>query len=181
MFDSLTYDKVTEQEMNNIIKERCSVMEEYEIHVGTDSQSYSGTNVVVVVLILEMGDISNKARFFFSKTTRVKRFENLRVKIESEVNESIMLGLRLKEFCRQNDIPEERVEIDLDVGRNGPTKDLIQAMVGWVVGSGFKCNIKPDSPAASSIADKKSKKGSGRAPVPHIRPPRKHKSKLAIN
>ena len=46
------------------------------------------------------------------------------------------------------------VEIHLDVGNNGATKELIKEVVGMVNGSGFTCRIKPQAYGASSVADR---------------------------
>ena len=46
------------------------------------------------------------------------------------------------------------VEIHLDVGENGKTKELIRDIVGMITGTGFAARIKPDSFGASKVADK---------------------------
>jgi predicted RNase H-related nuclease YkuK (DUF458 family) len=47
--------------------------------------------------------------------------------------------------------------IHLDIGKNGPTKELIQELSGWMIALGYDFEIKPDSYAASHIADRYSK------------------------
>ena len=42
----------------------------------------------------------------------------------------------------------------MDVGMNGPTKDLIREISGFVRAYGFIVCIKPESYAASSVADR---------------------------
>ena len=51
------------------------------------------------------------------------------------------------------------VSIHIDAGNSpkGKTKDLVNFVTGWVRATGFNCTIKPDSYAASSVADKISK------------------------
>lgn len=49
------------------------------------------------------------------------------------------------------------LEIHLDIGMNGPTRDLIKEMVGRVSGLGFTVKIKPCSTAASSLANRYTK------------------------
>lgn len=46
------------------------------------------------------------------------------------------------------------LEIHIDVGNVGKTREMIREVVGMVVGSGFTAKTKPDSWAASSVADK---------------------------
>ncbi len=60
------------------------------------------------------------------------------------------LGISLKNA----DEPNYDFQIHIDVGQNGPTRDMIKEVVGMVRGNGFKAKIKPESYAASSIADK---------------------------
>ncbi len=45
-------------------------------------------------------------------------------------------------------------QIHIDVGKNGPTKELIDTVVGMVKGYGFEAVIKPDSFGASTVADR---------------------------
>jgi predicted RNase H-related nuclease YkuK (DUF458 family) len=47
-----------------------------------------------------------------------------------------------------------KVEIHLDVGTHGDTRDLVKEVIGMVVGSGFDAHIKPNSCGASKVADK---------------------------
>ena len=46
------------------------------------------------------------------------------------------------------------LEIHIDVGALGPTRDMIKEVVGMVSGNGFTAKTKPDSWGASSVADK---------------------------
>lgn len=47
-----------------------------------------------------------------------------------------------------------QLEVHVDIGRFGPTRDMIKEIVGMILGSGFAVKIKPESYAASSVADK---------------------------
>ena len=46
------------------------------------------------------------------------------------------------------------LEIHVDIGKNGPTKELIDEVVGMILGSGLAVRIKPEAYAASAVADK---------------------------
>jgi len=46
------------------------------------------------------------------------------------------------------------LEIHIDVGALGPTRDMIREVVGMVNGNGFTARTKPESWGASSVADK---------------------------
>jgi len=46
------------------------------------------------------------------------------------------------------------LEIHIDVGALGPTREMIKEVVGMVSGNGFVAKTKPESWGASSVADK---------------------------
>jgi len=153
VFKSETYGNVTEEEMFDILEEKLTGRNDYTIHVGSDSQSYGQTNLVTVILVRW----HKNGGFFFSHKQRIKRIENLQHKIQTETDASIKLGTRLKDELIDREMLNSEVSIDLDIGRNGPTKQLIKPIVGWVLGMGFSYNIKPESYAASCVADRISK------------------------
>ena len=47
--------------------------------------------------------------------------------------------------------------IHVDAGFNGPTREVIPEIVGWVKSCGYDVHVKPESFVASTIADKLSK------------------------
>jgi len=49
---------------------------------------------------------------------------------------------------------QPKVEVHIDVGQNGPTREVIKELVGLVKSSGFEARIKPDAYVASTVADK---------------------------
>ena len=46
------------------------------------------------------------------------------------------------------------LEIHVDIGPNGPTRELIADIVGMIRANGFKVAIKPSSWGASHVADR---------------------------
>jgi len=46
------------------------------------------------------------------------------------------------------------LEIHIDVGSLGPTRDMIKEVVGMVTGNGFVAKTKPEAWGASTVADK---------------------------
>ena len=46
------------------------------------------------------------------------------------------------------------VEIHVDIGQKGPTRELIAEVVGMIRGNGFNVKTKPDAFGASSVADR---------------------------
>lgn len=143
---SITYGNVTIKEMVDIIKNQ---PEGCKIIVGTDSQERDKKERLVrVVTVWNVG----YGGFFFYDIIWLPIFKSLRNKIFTEISYSINLAMELSKFQEIDDI-----EIHVDIGENGPTKEFMKEIYGWIHGIGFKCSIKPYSFAASSIADKFSK------------------------
>ena len=65
------------------------------------------------------------------------------------------MSLDLYEKC-----PEADIEIHLDISssdKKEKTSSYADMLIGYARGVGFKCKVKPDAFAATSIADKHSK------------------------
>ena len=67
---------------------------------------------------------------------------------------SLDVASRFTALLAENGYSDLNVEIHLDVGEKGDTKELIREVVGMVIGSGFDARIKPDSYGATKVADK---------------------------
>ncbi|MBV7276347.1 ribonuclease H-like YkuK family protein [Clostridium thailandense] len=151
---SITYGDVSFKSMIQIIKKyiQSDQSRKYEIAIGTDSQNFDITKVVVVVAIWRVGN----GGIFFYDIKRVNKISNLRQKIFYETSLSIELAQRLSEKFNEEDFKCD-ISIHVDVGDDGLTSKMIPEIVGWVKSCGFTCNVKPYSYAASSIANKYSK------------------------
>lgn len=133
--------------INEYVKEKPEY--EYNIMVGTDSQSESNTKVVLVICVHRIGN----GGVYFYFTEKVKKIKNLRTKIYYETKLSIELAKALNENMFESGV-EYNFSIHADIGKNGPTSKLISEIVGWIEAEGFECHIKPDSYVASTIADR---------------------------
>ena len=130
----------------------------YEIVIGSDSQATSAGRAAFVTAIV-VRRIGNGGVSFW--TRHEEKFFNLKDRIWKEAMLSITLAQELRTFMKE-EIGEEmfwekRVEfrcIHIDVGVNGPTKDLIDGISGMVKGYGFIPVIKPYSYGAFVVADK---------------------------
>ncbi|GAB6159200.1 ribonuclease H-like YkuK family protein [Desulfotomaculum varum] len=125
----------------------------YKIIVGTDSQVRGETCFVTAVIVHRKG---KGARFYYRKNIQ-RKIKSLRQKIFYETSMSLEMGAKITSFLAQGGAAGIHVEIHIDVGHHGETKDLIREVVGMVTGSGFEAKIKPDSFAASSVADRYTK------------------------
>jgi predicted RNase H-related nuclease YkuK (DUF458 family) len=125
----------------------------YKLIVGTDSQLREDVCYVTAILILREG---KGGRFYYSKE-REKTKLSLKQRIFYETSKSLTVAARLAEKLTVNGLEELDIQIHLDVGEHGQTKEIIKEVVGMVVGSGFDARIKPDSYGASKVADKYTK------------------------
>ena len=131
----------------------------YDIVVGCDSSSGEKPAFPVAIVILRVGQ---GGRFFFKRIqySKEKKFYNIHQRVLQEVLISCELSLFLREKLR------ERIEelgyhfnyqfryIHADIGENGKTKDMIKEVVGLIRSNGFEAKLKPESFAASIVADR---------------------------
>lgn len=126
----------------------------YQIIIGSDSSSTNPVSVVSAVTVWRIGN--GGIHFWFNGEKKV--FHTLQDRIYEETIRSVTLAQelrgRLRERLGDDALWEEKITIHIDVGENGPTKDLIDRVVGMVRGFGFQPVIKPNAFGASVVADK---------------------------
>ena len=128
----------------------------YRLVIGTDSKT--GRNdrpmnvaFVTAVVIHRKG---KGARYFWQKKS-VSRITTLRDKIYTETLLSIRLAEKLvPELTKKLNGQRYRLEIHIDVGDVGPTREMIKEVVGMVNGNGFEAKTKPEAYGAFCVADK---------------------------
>ncbi len=140
---------------------------QYKITIGTDSEGVKDTHFVTAIAILRIG---NGGRYFWTKSEKIF-CPTMQDRIYKETMYSITFVQELKSRLKDR-LGEDffwparqslrdgvaggnnKITVHLDVGKNGPTKDLIEAVVGMVRGYGFDAVIKPDSFCAFVLADR---------------------------
>jgi len=125
----------------------------YKIVIGSDSQSGNDTCFVTAVVVQRIG---SGARFYYHKKMH-RVINSLRQKIFYETALSLELGCQLHQRLSEAGLDNVSLEIHLDVGLQGPTRELVGEVTGMVTGSGFPAKIKPDAFGASVVADKYTK------------------------
>lgn len=151
----ITFEQVI-QEIFSYIKDGPKY--NYEIIVGCDSSSGQEPSFPIAIVVLKKGA---GGRFFLKKIKyHNRKFYNLHQRILEEVLLSCKLALELRDKVEKEalKLPEplayEFRYIHADVGANGATKDMIKEVVGLIKGNGFEARIKPESFAASVVADR---------------------------
>jgi len=160
VFYNLTKGRLTFEE---VVKEILDFIQEnpnfsYEVIVGCDSSSGKSPSFPLVIVVLRKG---NGGRFFFKKIHFKNRvFHHLRERILQEVFLSCELALLLRENLEKEikkiDHPFswEFKYIHTDISETGLTKDMIREVVALIKSNGFEAKIKPESFAASVVADR---------------------------
>ncbi len=126
----------------------------HRVVVGTDSQNRDGgVDFVSVVVVHRQG---RGGRYFWRRFRNDKKFHQLRDKIYEEALSSLTLAQEVTAALKAQLFPSVAYdfEIHVDVGENGPTRDMIREVVGMVRGNGFTVRIKPEGYGAFVVADK---------------------------
>lgn len=158
---SITYGEVSVDQVAEILLQKSlESSSTLDVLIGTDSQNFDKTKVVEVIAVHDVGH----GGLFFYNIHRVNRIESVRQKLYYETEMSLDLASRLIESLEslkntKNFEYEEHLNfcIHVDAGLNGPSKNVIPEIVGWIKSAGYNVAVKPDSFAACSIADKLSK------------------------
>lgn len=124
----------------------------YKIMLGTDSALIDRVSADFVTAIV-LHRLGNGARYFWRRV-ELKPFHTLRDRIIREAMISLEAAQKILSFLKENGAPEFDFEIHVDVGQNGETRTMIQELVGMIRASNFEVKTKPESCAASSVADR---------------------------
>lgn len=154
MFQSPTFGEVELQEVRTHIVDFLArdAAAEYQIVVGTDSQPHNGSGVDFVTAIV----VHRKGRggiYFWKRIVHHKPYV-LRQRMYEEATMSLAMAEDVVALLHKDGITKYDVEIHVDIGAFGPTRDMISEIIGMIRGSGFAVKMKPESYAASKVADR---------------------------
>lgn len=154
MFQSPTYGDVElPQIREKILHFLASDPEKkYQIVVGTDSQPHNGSGVDFVTAIV-VHCIGTGGIYFWQRTVNKKHFV-LRTRMYEEATMSLETAETVLALLHKDGITKYDVEIHVDIGKFGDTREMIQEIVGMIRGSGYTVKTKPESYAASKVADR---------------------------
>lgn len=129
----------------------------YRLVIGSDSQErrINGKKVANYITAVVVHRVGRGGRYYWKNGTQEK-VHSLRQKIYKETQLSLETAEKVVPLIRKslNGSKNWELEIHIDVGEVGDTRDMIKEVVGMVVGSGYKARTKPDAYAACSVADK---------------------------
>lgn len=157
---SPTLGEVSIKQVAEIIRDKVtSQTGEYNVMIGTDSQNFDKTKMVLVIALHHVG----RGGIFFYEIQHVHKITNIGQKLLYETNLSLDLASKLVaefESLKAEGFDYSKhinIGIHVDAGENGPSKQVIPEIVGWIKSCGYEVIVKPNSYAASSIANKYSK------------------------
>ncbi|MBI2611564.1 ribonuclease H-like YkuK family protein [Candidatus Gottesmanbacteria bacterium] len=125
---------------------------QYRLIVGTDSEPKNGqgTEFISAIVVHRVGS----GGIYFWRRNHDKKKYVLRTRMYQEATLSLTLADELLHLFKNDGIGRFDVEIHVDIGHTGETRTLITEIVGMIRGSGFPVKTKPDSYAASKVADR---------------------------
>lgn len=123
----------------------------YKLIVGSDSHNRENESCFVSAIIIHR--MGKGARYYYCRHYE-KKIKSLRQRIFYEASLSLDMADKLCQCLKKHGKDDINVEIHLDVGIQGESRELVKEVIGMVVGSGFDARIKPDACAASNVADR---------------------------
>lgn len=125
---------------------------EYKIIVGTDSEGRPDNKADFVTAIV-VHRVGNGGRYFW-RHAELTKLHTLRDRIWQEVILSIDFSKELAILLKNANLEKYGFEIHVDVGEKGETKTMIKELVGMIRANNFEAKTKPESFAASKVADR---------------------------
>lgn len=108
------------------------------------------TDFVTAIIVHRVG--AGGIYFWQRKVDKTKRV--LRQRIYEEAFMALQTAQEILESFKQNGIKSYELEIHVDIGKKGPTREIINEVVGMIRGSGFNVKTKPEAYGASKVADR---------------------------
>lgn len=165
VFESATYGRLTYVTMREkilaFLRDDPSCM--YRIIIGTDSSEKEKMwDFITAIVVHRIG----RGGVYFWRRVETRGIGNgssvIQYKPKGLVKERIYREAALSletadvflKLFKNDGISKYDVEIHVDVGNFGDTREMIHEVVGMIRGSGFICKTKPYSYGASKIADR---------------------------
>lgn len=141
----------------NVMMERIfSFMEngpnyKYRVVIGTDSQpNHKMSDFVTAIIVHRVG----QGGIYFWQRRGIPTF-SLRERIYTEASLSLETARNLAGILASHeDLGYLSLEIHVDVGQNGETREMITEVVGMIRGNGYEVKIKPEAFGATTVADR---------------------------
>lgn len=155
LFNASNGDKLNPEQVGQEIIGfmRADPQNAYKVMIGTDSQKLAD-NTADFVTAIAVHRVGKGGRYFWRRIQGNRKFGSLRDRITQEVLTSLEIAQNFLSTFKGDDAPKFSFEIHVDVGDNGPTKQMMQEMIGMIRAYNFEVKTKPDSYTASKVADR---------------------------
>ncbi len=161
-FLSETHGVLNLSQVLNVIENfiNSSPNDNYLLAIGSDSdlKNTTGNNSkylhIVTALLIYRSGYGGK---YFRNYENLKNISSLREKIYAETMKSLNFAMSLKPILKKtlNGSSEKlNMEIHVDIGEKGKTKDMLGEITGMIKGIGFSVKTKPNAHAATKVADR---------------------------
>ena len=154
MFQSSTYGQVDLEKLKHIVSSYMAADKsaKYEVIVGSDSQKMEkgGYDFVSALVIHRVGF----GGIYFWKREVYDKKMALKERIYREATMSLETSENFVTLFKTNGISRYDIQIHVDIGPNGETREMINEISGMIRGSGYEVKIKPYSYGASKVADR---------------------------
>ena len=133
-----------------IILEKASKTKNHKIIVGSDSVKIGYEFVFAKAICVLDSEHYDRRYFYLRNKIHDDKYLDLYKRLLKETSDSIGLALKIREK-----IANANIEIHADVNpdityKSSKYKNMI---IGYILGCGFNCEIKPNSFVASGLAD----------------------------
>lgn len=152
-FKSITYGVLDYSQVIHQIAEYIKIdpNSNYKIIVGTDSEAKTGiVDFVSAVIVHRIG----KGGIYFWQKQTLAHQNSMQQRLTQETQFSLELAWKIRDSFQQNGLAAYEPEVHIDVGLDGISRDMVKWVTGMILGSGFVYKIKPESFAASTVADR---------------------------
>ena len=126
---------------------------DYKVTIGTDSEALADKRADFVTAIV-IHRVGNGGIYFWRRILGSQKFHTLRDRIYNEVLLSLEIAHHFIQTAKDGNLPQFDFEIHIDVGSDGATRVMLQELVGMIRANNFTAKTKPDSYAASKVADR---------------------------
>lgn len=131
---------------------RAEPARQYKVTLGTDSELLADKDADFVTAVV-VHRVGNGGRYFWRRF-ELGKFYTLRDRMIREALISLDLARKVLVDLKKETVPDFEFEIHADIGEHGPTRAVIQEIVGMIRANNFEVRIKPFSYAATNVADR---------------------------
>ncbi|MBI4175418.1 ribonuclease H-like YkuK family protein [Candidatus Berkelbacteria bacterium] len=126
----------------------------HRIIVGSDSMPGLQGHVDLITAIV-IHRVGRGGIYFWRRTTK-EDIHTLRDRMYQEALASIEVARLLVDSALLgiDPINSSALEIHIDIGEHGPTREMIREITGMVTGLGFQVRTKPEAFGANKVADR---------------------------